>query len=77
MAGYHQGVEQGEKIRKMSINISASLGRRVKQLAFNAGVSESSIVEAALRKLIDAKSDEALAKQLRRQGATLRRPNLV
>jgi predicted transcriptional regulator len=69
-------MEQGEKIRKMSINVPATLGRRVKQLAFNADVSESSIVEAALRKLIDAKSDAVLAKQLRREGATLRRPNL-
>ena len=69
-------MDQGEKIRKMSINIPAPLGRRVKQLAFSAQVSESSIVEAALRKLIDSKSDTTLAKLLRREGATLRRPNL-
>ena len=69
-------MEHADKIRKMSVNIPASLGRRVKHLAFNAQVSESSIVEAALRKLLDAKSEAALAKQLRREGATLRRPNL-
>ena len=63
------------KIRKMSINVSAPLGRRVRELAYHAGVSESSIVETALLKLIDRKSDLALAKQLKRAGATLRRPN--
>jgi len=70
-------MELADKIRKMSINVPASLGRRVKQLAFNAEVSESAIVEAALRKLIDAKSDSVLTKQLKREGATLRRSNVV
>ncbi|MBC5816574.1 MAG: hypothetical protein GIW97_08540 [Candidatus Eremiobacteraeota bacterium] len=69
-------MDHADKIRKMSINVPASLGRRVKQLAFNAEVSESAIVEAALRKLIDTKTDAVLTKQLKREGATLRRPNV-
>ncbi len=69
-------MDHGDKIRKMSINVPASLGRRVKELAFNAGVSESAIVEAALRRMIESKTDAVLAKQLKREGATLRRPNV-
>lgn len=64
-----------DAIRKMSINVSAALGTRVRKLAFDADISESSIVETALRKFIDAKSDEELKRKLKREGASLRRPN--
>jgi|GEM_PF-3592081 len=71
-------MQQTDKIRKMSINVAAPLGQRVRQLVFNAEVSESAIVEAALTKQIDSKTDTALTKQLKRQGRhPSPRPNLV
>ena len=58
---------------KLSINVAEDLGTRLRTLAFNERVSESSIVEVALALFYEAGDDEALAEQLRARGASLRR----
>lgn len=58
---------------KLSINVSEDLGTRLRTLAFNERVSESSIVEVALALFYEGGDDEALAEMLRSRGASLRR----
>jgi hypothetical protein len=58
---------------KLSINVAEDLGSRLRTLAFNERVSESSIVEVALALFYEAGDDEALAELLRSRGASLRR----
>jgi len=58
---------------KLSINVAEDLGSRLRTLAFNERLSESSIVEVALAIFYEAGDDEALAEVLRSRGASLRR----
>ncbi len=61
------------KAMKFSINLAADVGSELKRIAFDQRLSESSIVEVALRQLLGRVSPEALGAFLRRNGATLRR----
>lgn len=58
---------------KFSINVSADVGTRLKELAFQQRLSESSIVEVALKHLFSRVDDDVLGAFLRQNGACLRR----
>ena len=58
---------------KLSVNVSGELGERLRNLAFEQRLSESSIVQVALQ-LFFARGDDALLGMLLKElGATLRR----
>ena len=61
------------KSHKLSLNVSPEIGQRLRHLAFEQRVSESSIVEIALRLFFQRGPDQALGEMLREQGASLRR----
>jgi hypothetical protein len=66
---------QGHAIEKLSVNVPRSLGERLRVLAFEERLSESSIAEVALRLLFAQHPDDtALGAFLRERGATLQRP---
>ena len=58
---------------KFSVNLSGDVGHELKQLAFEHRVSESSIIEIALRQLFGRVSAERLGAFLKQNGACLRR----
>jgi hypothetical protein len=58
---------------KLSVNVSGETGRRLRKVAFEERLSESSIVEIALTMLFTRTSDANLGKYLRERGASLRR----
>jgi hypothetical protein len=58
---------------KLSINVAEDLGARLRRLAFDLRVSESSIVEVALGLLYETGEDPEIAGILRSRGASLRR----
>jgi len=58
---------------KLSVNVSAEQGERVRTLAFEQRVSESSIVQVALQLLFMRGNDVLVGDLLREKGATLRR----
>lgn len=60
---------------KFSINISANVGFRLRDTAFDERLSESSIVEVALTELFAGVPREDLGNFLRKHGAVLRRPS--
>ena len=61
---------------KLSVNVSAEVGTRLRRFAFDERLSESSIVEIALHQLFTRNpSEAALARFLREHGASLRRTN--
>lgn len=60
-------------LRKLSINVSQEIGLRLKRLAFEQNVSESSIIEIALRQFLDHEPRRGWQVALRQKGATLRR----
>jgi hypothetical protein len=60
---------------KLSVNVAAEVGMRLRRFAFEERLSESSIVEIALHQLFARNTSEiTLAKFLRDHGASLRRP---
>ena len=59
---------------KLSVNVTRDVGVRLRRIAFDERVSESSIVEIALNGLFTEMSDAQLGEFLRSQGASLRRP---
>jgi len=62
---------------KLSVNVSGEIGGRLRRLAFDERLSESSIVEIALAQLFGKNvHDGALGKFLRDHGASLRRGGL-
>jgi len=61
------------KSHKLSLNVSPDTGARLRRLAFEQRLSESSIVEAALCMLFQRGDDEQLGTLLRTLGASLRR----
>ncbi len=71
-AGAHVGTKQASTM-KLSINVAEDLGARLRRLAFDLRVSESSIVEVALGLLYEAGDDHVIADILRLRGASLRR----
>lgn len=58
---------------KLSVNVSAAVGERLRKLAFEERISESSIVEIALQELFNVSPAPELGAFLRERGATLRR----
>jgi hypothetical protein len=58
---------------KLSVNVPSEQGDRLRTLAFEQRVSESSIVQVALRLLFARGNDAVIGLLLRENGATLRR----
>ena len=58
---------------KLSLNVSEEVGSRLRQIAFEQRLSESSIVEVALGLLFRRSDGPSLGTVLRQHGATLRR----
>jgi hypothetical protein len=58
---------------KLSVNVSAETGGRLRKVAFEERLSESSIVEIALELLFARTTDTTVGKFLREHGASLRR----
>jgi hypothetical protein len=58
---------------KFSVNLSSEVGSELKRIAFEHRVSESSVIEVALRQLFRRVSSERLGAFLRQNGACLRR----
>ncbi|MBV8074705.1 MAG: hypothetical protein JO140_04675 [Candidatus Eremiobacteraeota bacterium] len=58
---------------KLSVNVSEDVGLRLRQVAFEQRLSESSIVEVALAMLFRRSDASTLGGLLRQHGATLRR----
>jgi hypothetical protein len=58
---------------KLSVNVSEEVGSRLRQVAFEQRLSESSIVEIALGLLFRRSEGPSLGTLLRQHGATLRR----
>jgi hypothetical protein len=58
---------------KLSVSVSADVGKRLRELAHVHRFSESSIVEVALRLFFAHGDDESLGAMLHQLGATLRR----
>ena len=62
------------EITKLSANVSSSVAQRLRRVAFEGRISESSIIELALSRLFtEHHSDEVLVEVLQKGGATLRR----
>ena len=64
---------EDDRAHKLSVNVSYDVGQRLKRLAFEQRLSESSIVEVALTALFSRGDDEHLGTFLRARGASLRR----
>jgi hypothetical protein len=60
-------------IRTVSHTIEGHLAERLRLVAYRERVSESAIIEYALRRLVAGESDEELGRRLRGAGASLRR----
>lgn len=58
---------------KFSINLSAEVGSELRRIAFEERVSESSVIEIALRHLFRKVSSDRLGVFLKQSGACLRR----
>lgn len=58
---------------KLSVNVSAAIGARLRRVAFEERLSESSIVEIALEQVFTRTTEATLGKFLRDHGASLRR----
>ncbi|HME82869.1 MAG TPA: hypothetical protein VKF82_12465 [Candidatus Eremiobacteraceae bacterium] len=61
-----------QKRAKLSVNVSAGVSDHLRNLAYKHRLSESSIVEVALKTLFVGGDDEQLGVVLRQNGATLR-----
>jgi len=61
--------------QRFTVNLSAEIAAQLHEIAARHRVSESSIVEVALRQLLRRVSGEALGVFLRDRGACLRRSN--
>lgn len=61
---------------RMTLNLSSDVGGRVRDIAHVNRVSESSVVEIALRHLFSHIPAEAIGTYLRQHGACLRRRDL-
>ena len=58
---------------RFTVNISEDVARQLRQVAYEHRVSESSVIEVALRQLLRRISPAALGAFLRQNGACLRR----
>ena len=64
---------EAPEVVKLSVNVSEEIGTRLRQVAFEQRLSESSIVEVALGLLFRRSDGPSLGMVLRQHGATLRR----
>ncbi len=58
---------------KLSVNVTHDVGSRLRKIAFQERLSESSIVEIALESLFAKSTDAQIGNFLRDRGASLRR----
>jgi hypothetical protein len=58
---------------KLSVNVSSEIGDRLRRIAFDERLSESSIVQIALKLMFARTTSETIGPFLREQGASLRR----
>ena len=58
---------------KFSVNLASDIGSELKRIAFENRVSESSVIEIALRQLFRKVTTDRLGAFLRQNGACLRR----
>ena len=58
---------------KLSVNVSGDVGRRLRRIAFEERLSESSIVQIALSLMFDRTNGGSVGEFLREKGASLRR----
>jgi len=61
------------RIATVSHTLDLRLAERLREFAFRQRISESAVIEHALRTFFDGGSDTELGSQLRRAGASLRR----
>ena len=61
------------KIATVSHTLDAEVAERLRHFAFRERISESAVIEFALRDLFDAGDDARLGRRLRDAGAALRR----
>jgi hypothetical protein len=66
-------IGQAANAIRFTVNISADIASQLRQIAFEHRVSESSVIEIALRQLIRRVTPSALGAFLRQNGACLRR----
>ena len=64
-----------QMLRKLSINLNSDLGGRLRRMAFEHSVSESSIIELALDDFLEREPKGGWSRYLQDRGATLRRNN--
>ena len=60
------------RLAKLSVSVAADIGKALRYAAVDYDVSESAIVEVALRELL-ARNESAVAEALRMRGASRRR----
>jgi hypothetical protein len=58
---------------KLSVNVSPDIGHLLRQTAYGERLSESSIVQIALRQMFERTSNAEIGDFLRENGASLRR----
>jgi hypothetical protein len=66
-------VRRGTKIATVSHTLDAEVAERLRHFAFHERISESAVIEFALRELFAAGDESALGARLRLAGAALRR----
>ncbi len=60
-------------LSKLSVNVASDVAHRLREVAFEHRISESSIVEMALRDLLGRRSGSELTAFIREYGGILRR----
>ena len=58
---------------KLSVNVSSEVGHLLRQIAYAERLSESSIVQIALKRMFEQTTDAEIGEFLRENGASLRR----
>ncbi|MBV9015385.1 MAG: hypothetical protein JO030_07670 [Candidatus Eremiobacteraeota bacterium] len=72
-AALSQRIGDPQNAQRFTVNLSADVGTELREIAMANRISESSIVEIALRQLFRRVSAPALGAFLRERGACLRR----
>ncbi|MBV9056497.1 MAG: hypothetical protein JO078_05445 [Candidatus Eremiobacteraeota bacterium] len=72
-AALSQRIGEPQNAQRFTVNLSAEIGAELRDIATTHRVSESSVVEIALRHLFRRVSAPALGTFLRERGACLRR----
>ncbi len=62
-----------DKAVKLSVNVSSDVGQRLRSVAYEERLSESSIVQIALMLMFNETTDATVGEFLREHGASLRR----